>query len=171
MLDQKGVRKYRYVVQSLSNKVPKSIYVGLPKNFVCGSTSSSQSPLHDSEILGDGKIKVPIFLGPRHHREYGGQFHSLGRLRHECLILVTNGERLFGSTACLPHKNVGISLSALPKDTTRKLAGLFSTPPFRVERQRRSLTSFGITMNPRSTDSEADAPTTAPLRRFLWLHC
>ena len=28
---------------------------------------------------------------------------------------------------CLPHKDGGIPLSALPKDTTRKLAGLFST--------------------------------------------
>ena len=28
---------------------------------------------------------------------------------------------------CLPHKGGGIPLSALPKDTTSKLAGLFST--------------------------------------------
>ena len=28
---------------------------------------------------------------------------------------------------CLPHKDGGIPLSALPKDTTSELAGLFST--------------------------------------------
>ena len=30
-------------------------------------------------------------------------------------------------TTCLPHKAGGIPLSALPKDTTSELAGLFST--------------------------------------------
>ena len=34
---------------------------------------------------------------------------------------------LLGPTICLPHKDGGIQLSALPKDTTSKLAGLFST--------------------------------------------
>ena len=36
--------------------------------------------------------------------------------RVDCLALTT----------CLPHKDRGIPLSALPKDTTSKLAGLFS---------------------------------------------
>ena len=34
--------------------------------------------------------------------------------------------RLLGPTTCLPHKDGGIPLSVLPKDTTSKLAGLFS---------------------------------------------
>ena len=39
----------------------------------------------------------------------------------------TTTGRLLGPTTCLPHENGGISLSALPKDTTNKLAGLFFT--------------------------------------------
>ena len=35
--------------------------------------------------------------------------------------------RLLGPVVCLPHKDGGISLSVLPKDTTSKLAGLLST--------------------------------------------
>ena len=38
----------------------------------------------------------------------------------------TMGRRL-GPITCLPHKDRGIPLSALPKGTTSKLAGLFST--------------------------------------------
>ena len=33
----------------------------------------------------------------------------------------------YGYATCLPHKDGGIPLSALPKDTTSKLAGLFYT--------------------------------------------
>ena len=33
----------------------------------------------------------------------------------------------YGRATCLPHKGGGIPLGALPKDTTSKLAGLFST--------------------------------------------
>ena len=33
----------------------------------------------------------------------------------------------YGRATCLPHKGGGVSLSALPKDTTSKLAGLFFT--------------------------------------------
>ena len=33
----------------------------------------------------------------------------------------------YGRATCLPHKGRGVPLSALPKDTTSKLAGLFST--------------------------------------------
>ena len=43
---------------------------------------------------------------------------------------------LYGWAACLPHKGGGVPLSALPKDTTSKLAGLFSTLSlFYAERQ------------------------------------
>ena len=45
-----------------------------------------------------------------------GSSHSLG----SCLL------RGLWAT-CLPHKGGGIPLSALPKDTTSELAGLFST--------------------------------------------
>ena len=41
----------------------------------------------------------------------------------------------YGRATCLPHKGVGVPLSALPKDTTSKLAGLFST----LERRGRRL--------------------------------
>ena len=40
-----------------------------------------------------------------------------------------DGYRLHGPATCLPHKDGGIPLSALPKDTTSKLGGLFSTLP------------------------------------------
>ena len=36
-------------------------------------------------------------------------------------------DRLLGPTNCLPHKDGGVPLSVLPKDTKSKLAGLFST--------------------------------------------
>ena len=39
----------------------------------------------------------------------------------------TTTVRLLGHTTCLPHKDKGIPLSVLPKNTTSKLAGLFST--------------------------------------------
>ena len=39
----------------------------------------------------------------------------------------TTTGRLLGPTICLPHEDGGILPSALPKDTTNKLAGLFST--------------------------------------------
>ena len=42
----------------------------------------------------------------------------------------TTTGRLLGPTICLPHKDGGIPLSALPKDTTAKLASLFSTLSF-----------------------------------------
>ena len=35
--------------------------------------------------------------------------------------------RLLGPTICLPHKDGGITLRVLPKDTTSKLADLFAT--------------------------------------------
>ena len=40
---------------------------------------------------------------------------------------VTTTGRLLSPTTCLPHEDGGIPLSALPIDTTSKLAGLFST--------------------------------------------
>ena len=43
------------------------------------------------------------------------------------LALATTMGALLGFAICLPHKDEGIPLSALPKDTTSKLAGLFST--------------------------------------------
>ena len=39
---------------------------------------------------------------------------------------ITTG-RLLGPAICMPNKDGGISSSVLPKDTTNKLAGLFST--------------------------------------------
>ena len=46
---------------------------------------------------------------------------------------ITTG-RLLGPATCLPYEDGGIPLSALPKDTTSKLAGLFSTLLFCAER-------------------------------------
>ena len=72
---------------------------------------------------------------------------------------------------CLPHKGGGIPLSALPKDTTSELAGLFSTtsPKCRTPSREVADTIFKVFwydstrgMNPRSTDCEADAITTTP---------
>ena len=53
--------------------------------------------------------------------------------------------RQLGPATCLPNEDGRIPLSALPKDTTSKLAGLFS----------------------RSTDCETDAPITAWLKSLL----
>ena len=39
----------------------------------------------------------------------------------------TTTGRLLGHTICLPHKKAGFPISVSPKDTTSKLAGLFST--------------------------------------------
>ena len=50
-------------------------------------------------------------------------------------IGATTTGRLLGPTICLPHKDSGILLSVFPKDTTNKLAGLFSTPFLFAERQ------------------------------------
>ena len=47
--------------------------------------------------------------------------------------------RLLGPTTCLPHKDGGIPFSVLPEDTTRRLAGLFSTLYLFVERQAKEL--------------------------------
>ena len=43
--------------------------------------------------------------------------------------------RLLGPATCLPHKGGGILLSVLPKNTTSKLFGLFSTLSLFAERQ------------------------------------
>ena len=88
----------------------------------------------------------------------------------------TTTGRLLGPTICLPHKDGGVPLSALPKDTTRKLASLFSTLSLFAERQAGKLwiPFFKVfwydstwEMNPRSTDCEVDALTTTPSRRYF----
>ena len=86
--------------------------------------------------------------------------HSLG----SCHFRVT----------CLPHKGGGVPLSALPKDTTSELAGLFSTISHKCRAPSREAVdtifkvfSYDSTrgMNPRSTDCEAKALTTTPSRK------
>ena len=79
-------------------------------------------------------------------------------------------------TACLPHKNGDVPLSALPQDTTNKLAVLFFTTSFsNAQRPARKLwirffkvfwydSTRGI--NSRSTDCEADSLTSLPLCRL-----
>ena len=72
---------------------------------------------------------------------------------------------------CLPHKRGGVTLSALPQDTTSELAGLFSTtsPKCRAPSREAVNNIFKVFwynstrgLNPRSTDCEADALTTTP---------
>ena len=72
---------------------------------------------------------------------------------------------------CLSYKGGGIPLSALPKDTTRKLSGLFSTTSLKCRALSREAadTIFKVFwydatrgLNSRSTDCEADALTTTP---------
>ena len=65
---------------------------------------------------------------------------------------------------CLPHKGGGVSLSVLPKDTTRELAGLFSTTFPKCRAGKLWIPFFKVVwydstrgLNPRSTDCEADA--------------
>ena len=85
---------------------------------------------------------------------------------------ITTG-KLLGPTTCLPHENGDMPLSALPKDTTSNLAGLFSTlsPCAKCQAGKRWIPFFKVVwyystwgMNPRSTDCEADALTTTPLQ-------
>ena len=83
----------------------------------------------------------------------------------------------YGRATCLPHKGGGVPLSALPKDTTSKLAGLFFTLSLLyAERQAGKLWipffkvfwyDSTLGMNPTSTNYEADALTTTPSRRFF----
>ena len=83
----------------------------------------------------------------------------------------------YGYATCLPHKGGGVSLSALPRDATSKLAGLlFTLSLFHAERQVGKLwiPIFKVfwynsiwEANPRSTDCEEDTPTTTPLHRFI----
>ena len=57
-------------------------------------------------------------------------FDMLGEQLHSCNLVN------YGWATCRPHKDGGVPLSALPKDTTSKLAGLFSTLSlFYAERQ------------------------------------
>ena len=82
---------------------------------------------------------------------------------------------------CLPHKGGGVPLSALPKDTTSELAGLFSTTFLKCRAPSRKLRMpffkvfwYDSTrgMNPRSKDCEAGALTTTPSRRsYFDSHC
>ena len=78
---------------------------------------------------------------------------------------------------CLPHKGGGVPLSALPKDTTSELAGLFSTTSSKCQAPSKAgnlqMPFFEVFwyyltrgMNTRSTGCEADALTTTPSRRF-----
>ena len=63
----------------------------------------------------------------------------------------TTTGRLLGPTTCLPHKDGDISFSVLLKDTTNKLAGLFSTLSLFVLSAKQGsceydfLKSFGMT--------------------------
>ena len=52
---------------------------------------------------------------------------------------VTTTGRLLGPATCLPHKDGDNSLNVFPKDTTSKLAGLFSTLSLCAERQAEKL--------------------------------
>ena len=98
-------------------------------------------------------------------------FGEASQIMSFSLALFTN---LQSRTTCLPHKDVGILLSVLSKDTTRKLAGLFSTIISLVLSAKLEgceyhfLKSFGVTrlgeMNSRSIECEADALTTTLLR-------
>ena len=48
-------------------------------------------------------------------------YDMLGEQLHNCSPVK------YEYATCLPYKNGGVPLSTLPKDTTSKLAGLFST--------------------------------------------
>ena len=66
-------------------------------------------------------VFVHIFLHSRESELYRYILDGTSALAWELPFL-----RCLGHT-CLSHKDGGIPLSALPKDTTSKLAGLFST--------------------------------------------
>ena len=91
--------------------------------------------------------------------------HSLGSCHLRCVW-----------TTCLLFKSGGGPLSALPKNTTSELAGLFFTLLINAERQPEKLWTpffkvfwFESTrgLNPRSTDCKVDALTTTPSCRFI----
>ena len=92
--------------------------------------------------------------------------------------------RLLGHAICLSHKDGGKPLSVLPKDRAGEIAGFSSTLSLGAERQAGKLWIpflkvcwYDSTweMNHRSTNSEADAPTTTPSHRYtsnmIWHEC
>ena len=81
----------------------------------------------------------------------------------------------YGCATCLPHRDGDIPLNDLPRNTTKKLAGMFSTLSlFYAKRQagKLSIPFFKVFwydstkgMYPKSTDCKADALTTTRSRR------
>ena len=110
-------------------------------------------------------------------------FLSFIHEKANCIVILWTGSpHSLGSclfrglwATCLPHKGGRIPLSALPKDTTSELAGLFSRTSHkcRAPSRKAKMPFFKVFwydstrgMNPRSTDCEADALTTTPSRRL-----
>ena len=79
--------------------------------------NSSSSSSYEQFVVGH--MQEDVYIG------YTALAITLG-LRVFSLAGATTTGRLLGPTICLPHKDGGIPLSVLPKDTS-KLAGLFST--------------------------------------------
>ena len=84
------------------------------------SNETFKSPAYCIVLYGIVHIYLPftrkrIVLG-RLRIFWMGRLHSLGSCHFRSVW-----------TTCLPHEGGGVSLSALPKDTTIELAGLFST--------------------------------------------
>ena len=80
----------------------------------------------------------------------------------------------------LPHKCVGVPLSALPKNTTSELSGLLSTISSKCRTPSREAvdTIFKVFWHdstrgliPRFIECRADALTTTPLGRFIVIYC
>ena len=71
---------------------------------------------HDWLVAPPPTKRTAIGMYPRvvSYVMLGEQLHNCNRVKYEYVT-------------CLPHKDRGVPLSALPKDTTNKLAGLFST--------------------------------------------
>ena len=101
-----------------------------------------------------------------------------GRFIYTKLDWATTTGRLLDPTTCLPHEDGDIPLSALTKDTTSKLTGLYSllcnTIPIVLSSKQGSFkyhffkvvwcnSAWGNELV--ATDCETDAPTTTPWSR------
>ena len=94
--------------------------------------NKSSSSLSSYELFVVSIMQEDIYIG------YTALALTLG-LHVFSLTGTTTTGGLLGPTTCLPHKDRGVPLSALPKDTTSKLASLFSTLFLFAERQARKL--------------------------------
>ena len=99
------------------------------KHFTCLNFAGSN--IGNKSLCGAPATFLPSFFCILYCCSYLSSIHE----KANCIALFWTGRpHSLGSchfrdvwATCLPHKGGGVPLSALPKDTTSELAGLFST--------------------------------------------